>query len=186
MGLAYYGFAFFVFVLLCVFAILCKFLFTRNKVQRQNFDEKEKKLLTLYSTMEDMMDEFNYTALAANEEINRQILELRNTRPAARQTPPQATERPAPTPPPTPPQAPLHPAMSAENTQPVLVAEPATQDFTPLSLPGVTIKESSPASRPSRIVALHKQGMERIRIAKELSVTLSEVDLVLGLAAQKS
>ncbi|MCL1817064.1 MAG: hypothetical protein FWG43_05640, partial [Clostridiales bacterium] len=41
--------------------------------QVQELDGKEKKVLTLYRIMEDIMAEFNETARSANEEMNNRI-----------------------------------------------------------------------------------------------------------------
>jgi hypothetical protein len=188
MGLTYYGFALFIFMLLCIFALLCKHLFMHNKGHIQNLDEKEKKLLTFYSTMEDMMDEFNQTALAANEEMNRHIAAMRNVKSAAYQAPaPPAARSAAFTAPP----APTLPPLTRPPAPPVEDMRSATAglfDASALSAYGLlngAAKENSPASRPARILALHEQGLDRVHIAKQLSVTLSEVDLVLGLAMQR-
>ena len=82
-----------------------------------------------------------------------------------------------------PPPLPAAPATDPALNRPALAPEP--QDFTPLTLPEVTVKEERIPDRSSRIVALREAGMDRLHIAKQLSVTLSEVDLVLGIAAQK-
>jgi hypothetical protein len=190
MGPSSYGFAFFVFLLLCVFALLCKVLFLRDKsFVRKMLDDKEKKLLTLYGSMEDMMDEFNQTALAANEEINRHINKMHNAKAAIEQTPPPPPVRPAAVPPPAPAIVPLPVMPAAEinfglglTATPTVPATPAAQEFNRLTLPEVKIKKEQQPTRPTRILALHNQGMDRLHIAKELAVTLSELDLVLGLA----
>ena len=206
MGITYYGFAFFVFSLLCLLALLCKHLFIHNKGNERLLDEKEKKLLALYNTMEKMMDEFNKTALAAEEEMNHHIKEIRKVKAGIRQAPlppaihtaPPAAARFTPSPPAPeqnpPPAAPAKEqtaalakeqmAAAAKEQMAAAASAPISADFSPLSLPEVTVKER-PAERPARILALYKQGLDRIRIAKQLSVTLSEVDLVLGLAAQR-
>ena len=196
MGLSYYGFAFFIFLLLCIFAMLCRHLFIRNKGNVQSvLDEKEKKLLTLYSTMEDMMDEFNDTAMAASMEINRQIVEMRNIKPSMHQAAPAPAARattpaipmPAAAPPamPTVPLPPI-PVAPTEDAQPVAPPKPAAAPaFSQFEPPEATIDPKRPPDRPSHILSMHKQGMDRMHIAKQLSVTLSEVDLVLGIASQK-
>ena len=180
MGLSYYGFAFFVFVLLCVLALLCKRLFLRGKGQIQNMDEKEKKLLALYSTMEDMMDEFNQTAQAAREEMNRHIEQMRNVKADARQAAPISAAKTTYAPPP--PTQPNTPAAPAQETRNVNKPPAKAQENTPPFPQGATERL---VDRPAQILSLHKQGMDRLHIAKQLSVTLSEVDLVLGIAGQK-
>ncbi|MCL1817201.1 MAG: hypothetical protein FWG43_06345, partial [Clostridiales bacterium] len=92
----------------------------------------------------------------------------------------------------------------ASNPAPTLAPTPAAEEFAPLSVPEVTIKPDAAnkndtlavikskvaankdriLERPAKILALHNAGLDRLHIAQELSITLSEVDLVLGLAAQ--
>jgi hypothetical protein len=63
---------------------------------------------------------------------------------------------------------------------------PAAEEFFPLTLPGINVKtERLAEDRQSRILSLHRQGLDRLNIAKGLAVTVSEVDLVLGLAAHR-
>jgi len=188
--LSYYGFAFFIFFLLCILALICSYLFTRRRNNMQALNEKEKKLLALYSTLEDMMDEFNDTAKTAHAEIshrmddfnasmqgalremNRRAGEIRNVAVSLQQNsalpemPLDLSPGPAYT-------------LPDENIGPA-VAGVETPSFMPLSP-----LETAVGDRSARILSLHKQGMDRVHIAKELAVTLSEVDLVLGLAAQK-
>ena len=99
MGLSYYGFALFIFGLLCAFAFLCKNLFMCNKGQIQRIDKKERKLLTLYRAMEDMLNEFNQTASAATTEMKRYIAEMHTSKPDMLQAPVQPMIKSAATPP---------------------------------------------------------------------------------------
>ncbi|MCL1975858.1 MAG: hypothetical protein FWG61_06845 [Firmicutes bacterium] len=186
MNLSYYGFAFFIFMLLCFFALLCRRLFVgNNKEHILSMDEKEKKLLTLYSTMEEMMDEFNHTALAANEEIARTIKEMRtdkNSIAPPAQTAVRATQNLAPAhlynQPTTPIAVPFYEEAS-------LPKSPVKQESIAAFIPEALEKSERIMERPARILTLHKQGLDKVHIAKQLAVTVGEVDLVLGLAAQK-
>lgn len=178
MELSYYFFAFFIFLLLCSFALLCRILFLRGRRERQNYDEKEKKLLTLYSTMEDMMDEFNQTALKASEEMNRHITEIRSIKVSARPTPPYVVRQPSP-PPPPPPTPPMSSLAAGEMR---INAPPSPHDYA-----AQPATEAAPKGErlPDRILSLHEEGLDRLHIAERLAVTMGEVDLVLGIAKQK-
>lgn len=218
MGLAEYVFAFFIFMLACVFMLLCKYLFGRTKNHLRALDEKEKKLLSLYSTLEDMMDEFNDSALQANSELGHHIAEMRNVAASLRNNPaqlvqaqtvqaappqaalpqaagqtlhPQAQTAPPPVGPQTqarhrgaaPPRPNSGPSFEAPLFE-VISEIPAAAAAAPNPANAAKSRKTE-ADRPARILALHKNGMDRLHIAKELSVTLSEVDLVLGIAGQR-
>ena len=99
MGLSYYGFALFIFGLLCAFAFLCKNLFMCNKGHILSIDKKERKLLTLYRAMEDMLNEFNQTALVATTEMKRYIAEMHTSTADILQMPTPLGVKPAATPP---------------------------------------------------------------------------------------
>ena len=194
MGLTGYGFALFIFILACLFALLCKYLFAGVKNQLLVLDEKEKKLLTFYATLEEMMDEFNDSAVLANGELARQMTEMRNMVASLRSPPPSPPvpaavipARPAPALhiPATPPKAapPLSPAVSNDFEMPVF----KVFSTTPAPAPEIAEAEDKPApNRQARILSLRQNGLDRVQIARELSVTLSEVDLVLGIAGQRS
>lgn len=187
MGLSYYGFAFFIFILLCIFALLCKRLYRGDRKDYvQNMDEKEKKLLALYSTMEDMMDEFNQTALTANDEMARHIKEIHKTKAVERFAMQTAV-----------PSVPAFaysqnqipsPAVISPYEDITLTMTPAVSvkdDFVPAFLPETLERSERVLERSARILSLYNQGIDRVNIAKQLAATISEVDLVLGLAAQK-
>jgi F0F1-type ATP synthase membrane subunit b/b' len=59
MGVEYYIFALFIAALVCVIAIICKILFSNVKRQRKLLDERESKILQLYTSVETLMEEFN-------------------------------------------------------------------------------------------------------------------------------
>jgi len=69
MGIEYYAFALFVSGLICLIAILCKVLFSDIKRQTKLLDEKETKLLQLYRTVENIMEEFADQVKATTEEL---------------------------------------------------------------------------------------------------------------------
>jgi len=69
MGLEYYGFASFIAGLICLVAVIFKVLFSNVKRQHKLLDEKETKLLQLYRTVENIMEEFNDQAKATTDEL---------------------------------------------------------------------------------------------------------------------
>jgi len=69
MGIQYYAFALFVSGLICLIAVLCKVLFADFRRQHKLLDEKETKLLELYRTVENIMEEFSDQAKATADEI---------------------------------------------------------------------------------------------------------------------
>jgi len=72
MGIEYYAFALFVAGLISLIAILCKVLFADLKRQHKLLDEKETKLLQLYHTVENIMEEFADQVRTTTEEMKEQ------------------------------------------------------------------------------------------------------------------
>ena len=68
-GLEYYAFALFIAALVCLVAILFKVLFSNVKQQNKLLDEKESKILQLYRTVENIMDEFGDQVKATTDDI---------------------------------------------------------------------------------------------------------------------
>ncbi|MCL2496258.1 MAG: hypothetical protein FWF04_02435 [Clostridiales bacterium] len=193
MGLTGYGFALFIFILACLFALLCKYLFAGAKSHMLALDEKEKKLLTFYSTLEEMMDEFNDSAAQANSELARQAEEIRGI--AAGLRSPQAVAavadahaRQAPPPPMPAAQPPARPKPAPPISPAGDNGEASLYKALGVSLPRAKeATENKPApDRHARILSMRQNGLDRMQIARELCVTLSEVDLVLGMAGRKS
>lgn len=58
MDIGYYIFALFIFVLVCIVLVLGKYLYSDTKRQNKMLDEKETKLLRLYQTVEESLEEF--------------------------------------------------------------------------------------------------------------------------------
>ena len=69
MGIEYYAFALFISGLICLIAILCKVLFADLRRQHKLLSEKETKLLQLYRTVENIMEEFSDQVKATMEEL---------------------------------------------------------------------------------------------------------------------
>ena len=69
MSIDYYAFALFIAVLICLIAIILRVLFANVRRQRKLLDEKETKLLQLYRTVENIMEEFNDQISTAMDDI---------------------------------------------------------------------------------------------------------------------
>jgi len=171
MGIEYYGFAFFVFLLICGLVFLCKRLFADTKRQNVLLDEKESKLLRLYQTVEEAMDEFYDTVAEAKGEIAAQARAL----PApAEQEPAQAPVR----------ESPRKPARGRAKEEEPSVVVNFKQALAELE-EGLSEEEPEPVGRHEGILQLAKQGKTRVQIAQELGITQNEVDLVIGIHKKK-
>ena len=76
LGIEYYAFAFYVFILVCIIILICRAAFSQYKKQKMFFDEKEAKLLKLYQTVEDAMDEFFDMAAESKSEMDEALKKL--------------------------------------------------------------------------------------------------------------
>lgn len=74
--LGYYGFAFFIFILVGMLMLLYNYLFSDIKRQKKLLDEKENKLLRLYQSVEDALDDFNDSLERGIGEINVKLKDL--------------------------------------------------------------------------------------------------------------
>lgn len=165
MGIEYYWYALFVAILLCLVAILCKFLFAnvkqQHKVIHKMLDEKESKLLRLYQDVEEIMEEFTLQAKSATEDIkdgalaNNSISTLKNVE--------AVTEKK--------PEPPANDSLVFKNLIDVTVDEP------------LPISSASPVqnTRNGKILAMKSEGKTSSQIAQELGITQNEVLTVIGL-----
>lgn len=286
-SLSYYGFAFFICILLGLLMILYNYLFSDMKRQKKLLDEKENKLLRLYQSVEDALDDFNDAVERSHSDIEVKLKDLgnlyaeveRGTRglagnipsaarfdrapaappqPVPRMAPPQAVRAPvqaaAAQRPMAPPQAPpvaaqrpvapapvaqapapavSQPAPAAAQAQPAAQAPvrqappPAESIADSIGQAAATIRATAPGPAPAApqarpeeqagparqtmapppafrrvmevaeqvppspapapvgrnelIISMASEGRTRSQIAKELGITLSEVDLVIGM-----
>ncbi len=175
-----YIFGFYVFALLCIFALICKCLFAKTRKNLLSLAEKEKKLLALYSTMEELIDDFNSGTEASKRELDSRIREIRelainsktqveNNLALFQQANLELKQEIA--------QKKPQPIVFAREEEPAI---PKAPNFPKIS----SVPEISSANRSAMIVDLHNDGFDRLQIAKELAVTVNEVDLVLGIAAK--
>lgn len=171
MGLGYYGFASFIFVLVCIAMLLGKFLYSDIKRQSKMLDEKETKLLRLYQTVEDSMEEFFDQVGEAKNEIK--ALGTLHLPPAE-----TVIERPA--------------AEPREKNS--LFDTPRFKRIfdelvdgeidlpPPPSPPEASAAQSAaPPSRNDAVLKLWGEGKDKAQIAEELGITRTEVGLILGL-----
>lgn len=198
MGLQWYLFATYVFVLLCLLVLLCNYLFADLKRQKKLLDEKESKLLKLYSGLESTMDEFSDTVTAARTEWDQRHAQLQalarevtGAAANARQAPPARAAAPAPepaprkrTPKPAPsPEEPLIPAEEEAGFQ-LLFEQASAVEEQPAAAPAESQPEARRQRGPTRhdnILSLYEEGKTRTQIAQELGITQNEVDLVIGI-----
>lgn len=175
MGLEYYLFASYVFILLCIIIVICKYLFADVKRQQKLLDEKETKLLRTYQTLEDAMDEFYDLIDESRGDLEKKYKEYDDRLAAA------ALTKPAPAP---------SPEESAPKKQ--VKKNPYTPKNAPKSesdqlgfeqlFNEITAKTGAPLSAVHEsILNLSKDGMSRAEIAKGLKITQNEVDLVIGM-----
>ncbi|MDR1117319.1 MAG: helix-turn-helix domain-containing protein [Oscillospiraceae bacterium] len=184
MGLEYYGFAFFIFVLICAVVLLCNYLFSDVKRQHKLLDEKETKLLRLYQTIEDVLDEFYDSVEESKNEMKKTMLEIESLKEvrkkeqilsspdAARDTAAGTRRRQT-----APPERRTAPFRETADAPPVI-------DFKGI-LSGAEEETGKSAAESKNthnsILELAEQGKARSQIAKELNITQSEVDLVIGI-----
>ena len=168
--LDYYLFALYVFVLLCVIVILCKYLFADRKRQQKMLEEKEEKLLRTYSTLEDAMDEFYDLVAESKEELTLKFkaLELRADGAPAKTQPPEPEEK-----------KPAAKRPSKPRTKkPKEENQPAFEQL----FNETTAKAGAPLSPTHEsILKMSREGRSCADIAKELQITQNEVDLVIGM-----
>ena len=228
MEIGYYGFAFFVFILLCLLMILYNYLFSDMKRQKKLLDEKENKLLRLYQSVEEALDDFHDSVEGSHGEITRQLCELgelhaeverglrgpahglsRMERPDSPMRRPAATaavQRPVSQPTPAPAMVQESAPSLAESigqaaaniraqtpTAPVAPADEPAEEAE-MAPPPVfrqvmeAVMEVEPPAEPAaparneQILRMAREGRSRSQIAKDLGITLSEVELVIGMS----
>lgn len=206
MKLEYYAFALFIAALICLIAILCKVLFSNVKRQYKLLDEKESKLLQLYQTVENIMEEYNDQAKATTEELKE--YESRITARAAAIVMPK---------PPEPVKGELFEKLPrAERVDSSRIraanemlaraerivksstlknpAPPAGSDngvvfqrlFDETASETMAVTEASAQQlRNEAILALAEEGKSDAQIASELGITQNEVKLVIGLTGKR-
>jgi len=206
MGIEYYAFALFVAGLICVIAILCKVLFTNVKRQKKLLDERETKLLQLYSTVETLMEEFNDQIKITTAELKEQ--EYRATSNiAAFHLPPELEEKQK-----VLEKLPRTLPLDAKRIQVAgevleraeriikndTVAPPPqpekeetgavfhkffdeTVESTPPPPPTTAERKATTKTKTAMILELSAQGKSDVEIASELGITRNEVLLVIGL-----
>ena len=179
MGIEYYGFAFFIFVLICIVIFLCSYLFSDLKRQKKLLDEKETKLLKLYLSLEDAMDEFYDSIAESKEEIDARFQKLQtavesdlktlSTRAVVLEERKEFVQKPE----------------GEQNPDfPKTAQETAKVDFRAVleQQPQESAKgEETAKTRHESILLLAKQGKNYMQIAKELNITQTEVSLVVGM-----
>lgn len=184
MGLEHYGFAFYIFILVCGVLFVYRQFFSDIRQQQKLLDEKESKLLKLYRSLEDVMEEFYDSAEQAKGELNEKM----RTFEREFKMMPTPLKRPDPAEPAARPVQPQQPAP-VRREAPAPGGQPdfrqsfqAAHEQAPAAAPPPRQEEASPwIGMRGEILRLAKEGKDRAQIAKELNITQNEVSLVLGL-----
>ena len=178
----YYLFASYLFVLICILVIVCKYLFADVKRQRRMLDDKEKQLLNTFRTLEDTIEDYYALVEQAKNELELKSREL-ESRLTLQDTPPQQEQLPDTDDTVSPSRAVKKTAAKKPVKMPVSKPEPADENqlaFDQLftnSIANVSVK----AQLHDKIIDMTKQGKSRAEIAKSLQITQNEVELVTGM-----
>ena len=177
----YYLFASYLFVLICILVIVCKYLFADVKRQRRMLDEKEKQLLDTFRTLEDAMDDYYALVEDAKDELALKSRELENRLllPVIEEQQEQFAEnemvQPA--------RAPKKSA--AKKPAKMTVAKPEPRDENQLGFEqmftNAVANVSAKTHLHEKIIEMTKQGKSRAETAKALKITQNEVELVTGM-----
>ena len=184
MEMNYYLFASYLFVLICVLVIVCKYLFADVKRQRKMLDEKEKQLLDTFRTLEDAMDDYYALVEQAKDELASKSRELENRlfltdiEPQQEQLPDIDTVQFS------------KAAKKAVTKKPVKmpVSKPEPTDENQLAFDQLFTNAISNVSVKTqlhdKVIDMTKQGRSRAEIAKTLKITQNEVELILGMSSR--
>ena len=180
----YYLFASYLFVLICVLVIVCKYLFADVKRQRRMLDEKEKQLLDTFRTLEDAMDDYYALVEQAKDELASKSRELENRlfltdiEPQQEQLPDIDTVQLS------------KAAKKAVTKKPVKmpVSKPEPTDENQLAFDQLFTNAISNVSVKTKlhdkVADMTKQGRSRAEIAKTLKITQNEVELIMGMSSR--
>ncbi|MDR2665234.1 MAG: hypothetical protein LBC21_03010 [Oscillospiraceae bacterium] len=171
----YYAMSFLIFVLACVIAYLCKYIFSDLHRQNRDLQDREGKLLEMYESVEGFMEDFHRDTNASKAEMRAlrgEIESLRETvgraeayvaYPEEDRCPPspEYAEKPAPAR-----SLPAHARQPAEAPQGDIIVAPVERDL---------VRES--------VIKLYVEGKSICQIARELCVTQSEVALIIVMHA---
>lgn len=183
MGIDYYLFAAYIFLLVCAVLVLSKYLFSDVKRQKKMLDEMETKLLRTYQSLEDVMDEFydlvaeskkDFERGAADIEERFEDIESRLSSPVLLQPERDTVTLTA--------QAVPQPAPKLPQRQRKSGALPPDQLAFEQLFNEITAKTGAPLSTlHEKVLDLSTRGLSRAEIAKELKITQNEVELVVGM-----
>ncbi|NLL39963.1 MAG: hypothetical protein GX254_10320 [Clostridiales bacterium] len=181
LGIEYYAFAFYVFILVCIIILICRAAFSQYKKQKMFFDEKEAKLLKLYQTVEDAMDEFFDMAAESKSEMDEALKKLssiagvvykNSSRLRLSEEIPERNEMAPET---------VKDLNRGDMEWTYQRSERFPHRETPSESTSDLSGNSSTALRNETILRLFRCGKTRAQIAQELNITQNEVDLVIGM-----
>ncbi|MDR0951763.1 MAG: hypothetical protein LBM18_02455 [Oscillospiraceae bacterium] len=162
-----YAFALFIFALVCAVLILARFLFSGIRQQKKLLSEKEAELLKLYRMVEDAMEEYFDQVRESKDEIRRLgQLHLPQAEPLELEAPPIEKK-------------PRSRSKKAASQDVIPLFEHVVDEL----VSGDPLLEAPPApeSRRARITRLLDEGADKTQIAKQLGITVTEVEIVTGL-----
>ncbi|HWR21883.1 MAG TPA: hypothetical protein VN366_00265 [Feifaniaceae bacterium] len=182
MDYTYYLFAFFVFVLVCATVYLSSMLRRNQKEEAvkppppDDFREREEELLTLFhkleramSVMQEDVEETRAEVRADREEVASMLERMQHLTAGIRVSAEQRTDEP----------------VKRGRGRPRTARAPQEAER---SAPASDRKKSGPKKKSlrDRVLELYDAGIPADRIAQELSISLGEVDLALGIQQEKS
>lgn len=180
MGIEYYAFAFYVFILVCIIILICRAAFSKFKKQKMFFEEKEAKLLKLYQTVEDAMDEFFDMAAESKAEMDEALKKLSSLTGAVYKSgggfkpSEEITERNEIIPD-------TGKVLSNDEVEWAYQKRDRFSLNQNASVNPPEVSDRSVSLRNETILRLFRCGKTRAQIAQELNITQNEVDLVIGM-----
>jgi len=165
MGIEYYAFALFVAGLICLIAVLVKFLFADLRRQKKLLDEKESSLLKLYTTVESIMEDFAEQSKVITDEIREFDNKVDNLDTTVIKAAGDALER-------------AERINGGEGFRSVL------DEIVGEAAPETQVAANNNQGKKNRnelILSLYKEGKTEAQIASELAITQNEVMLVVGI-----
>jgi hypothetical protein len=171
----YYAMSFLIFVLACVIAYLCKYIFSDLHRQNRDLREKEGKLLEMYESVEDFMEAFQTDTKASKAEMRA----LRGEMEALKETVGRAQAIIA------------YPEDAQYAAAPEYIDKaeearrlpPYAQQYADAPEGDIIVASGDRDQIREGVVKLYMEGKSICQIARELGVTQSEVALIIVMHA---
>jgi hypothetical protein len=167
-GTDHYAFALYIFALLCVTLLLIKLLFSGTKTQMKLLEEKQAELLRLYRMVEGAIEEYY-------DQVNESKDEIRNL---GRLHLPEQIQ------PSKPLQSALHfpaPEKSPPSPEVIPLFQHVVDEL--VSDDPLVTQQQDGENRRANILRLLDKNLDKTQIAKQLGVTVTEVEIIADLRA---